>query len=142
MIRFKDRLADGGNSCGYRDLMMNYKLEGSEHVGELQLHLKTIIDIKEAAHRTYALMRSVGWQDDSLEEEDDDDEKVLEQVAERTSSSASRWSTRWSTWGRGRSSTRKASTAVEMTATHVDPTIFERENPLVGAASKADGDVL
>jgi len=37
-------------------------IKGSEHVGELQLHLQTIIDIKEAAHRTYALMRSVGWQ--------------------------------------------------------------------------------
>eukprot|EP00620_Florenciella_sp_RCC1587_P022047 CAMPEP_0182563566 /NCGR_PEP_ID=MMETSP1324-20130603/5681_1 /TAXON_ID=236786 /ORGANISM="Florenciella sp., Strain RCC1587" /LENGTH=54 /DNA_ID=CAMNT_0024776799 /DNA_START=43 /DNA_END=203 /DNA_ORIENTATION=+ len=36
------------------------------YVGELQLHLQTIIDIKEAAHRTYALMRGVGWEDDSV----------------------------------------------------------------------------
>ena len=44
------------------DMLLNVRMEGSTHVGELQLHLKTIIAIKEAAHRTYALMRGVGWQ--------------------------------------------------------------------------------
>ena len=64
IVRFKDRLADGGNSFGYRDLMMNLKLPGSEHIGELQLHLKSIIDIKPGNHRIYGLLRAVGWEDD------------------------------------------------------------------------------
>ena len=59
-------------------MLLNVRLEGSDHVGELQLHLKTIIDIKEAAHRTYALMRSVGWQDDSLKDEQDEEEEEEE----------------------------------------------------------------
>mmetsp|Transcript_5142 Transcript_5142/g.8653 ORF Transcript_5142/g.8653 Transcript_5142/m.8653 type:complete len:164 (-) Transcript_5142:151-642(-) len=55
-------------------MLLNVRLEGSDHVGELQLHLQTIIDIKESAHRTYALMRSVGWEDDSLEKEGEQDD--------------------------------------------------------------------
>mmetsp|Transcript_68709 Transcript_68709/g.191663 ORF Transcript_68709/g.191663 Transcript_68709/m.191663 type:complete len:309 (+) Transcript_68709:263-1189(+) len=55
-------------------------IKGSEHVGELQLHLRTIVDIKEAAHRTYALMRSVGWQDDSLEEDSEDPDSEEDEV--------------------------------------------------------------
>ena len=31
-----------------------------DHVGELQLHLKTILDIKPACHRIYGLLRAVG----------------------------------------------------------------------------------
>ena len=59
VVRAKDRFNKPLDS-GYRDMLMNVRLEGSEHVGELQLHLRTIIDIKEAAHRTYALMRAAG----------------------------------------------------------------------------------
>ena len=77
VIRAKDRFNKPLDS-GYRDMLLNVQLKGSEHVGELQLHLRTIIDIKEAAHRTYALMRAVGWQDDSLEEEELGDEAVTQ----------------------------------------------------------------
>ena len=59
VVRAKDRFNSPLDS-GYRDMLLNVRLEGSDHVGELQLHLRTIIDIKEAAHRTYALMRAVG----------------------------------------------------------------------------------
>ena len=59
VVRGKDRFNKPLDS-GYRDMLLNVRLEGSDHVGELQLHLRTIIDIKEAAHRTYALMRAVG----------------------------------------------------------------------------------
>jgi len=62
VLRAKDRFNKPLDS-GYRDVLLNYKFEGtSGHVGELQLHLRTIIDIKESAHRTYALMRAVGWE--------------------------------------------------------------------------------
>ena len=61
VVRAKDRF-NAPLDSGYRDMLLNVMLMGSEHVGELQLHLQTIIDIKEAAHRTYALMRSVGWE--------------------------------------------------------------------------------
>ena len=44
IVRCKDRL--GGNSYGYRDIMLNLKLPNHNHIGELQLHLKTILDIK------------------------------------------------------------------------------------------------
>ena len=59
VVRAKDRF-NAPLDSGYRDMLLNVRLEGSDHVGELQLHLRTIIDIKEAAHRTYALMRAVG----------------------------------------------------------------------------------
>ena len=62
VVRAKDRFNSPLDS-GYRDVLLNVKLRaGDDYVFELQLHLQTIIDIKEAAHRTYALMRSVGWQ--------------------------------------------------------------------------------
>ena len=54
VVRFKDRLANGGNSYGYRDVMINYRPAGREHVhvAELQLHLKPIVSLKSAAHKT------------------------------------------------------------------------------------------
>ena len=72
VVRAKDRFNYPLDS-GYRDMLLNVKLEGSEHVGELQLHLQSIIDIKEAAHRTYALMRAVGWEDDEIDEEEEEE---------------------------------------------------------------------
>ena len=74
VVRVKDRF-NAPLDSGYRDVLLNYKFEGtSGHMGELQLHLRTIIDIKETAHRTYALMRSVGWEDDALEDEEEGEE--------------------------------------------------------------------
>ena len=74
-------------------MLLNVRLEGSTHVGELQLHLKTIIAIKEAAHRTYALMRGVGWQDDSVEAGDDVEEEddEADQAARGDGSDESFW---------------------------------------------------
>jgi len=76
VVRAKDRFNKPLDS-GYRDMLLNVMLDGGEHVCELQLHLKPIIAIKPAAHRTYALMRSVGWEDDSVEEEEEEEENPL-----------------------------------------------------------------
>ena len=35
IVRCKDRLNDGGNSYGYRDILMNVRLRGNQHVGEV-----------------------------------------------------------------------------------------------------------
>ena len=74
VVRAKDRF-NKPTDFGYKDLLLNVKLEGSEHVGELQLHLQSIIDIKPACHRTYALMRAVGWEDDNKEDDDEEEEE-------------------------------------------------------------------
>jgi len=71
VVRAKDRF-NKPTDFGYKDLLLNVKLEGSDHVGELQLHLQSIIDIKPACHRTYALMRAVGWEDDNKEDDDEE----------------------------------------------------------------------
>mmetsp|Transcript_107211 Transcript_107211/g.311428 ORF Transcript_107211/g.311428 Transcript_107211/m.311428 type:complete len:448 (-) Transcript_107211:622-1965(-) len=76
VVRAKDRF-NAPLDSGYRDMLLNVMLDGGEHVCELQLHLKPIIAIKPAAHRTYALMRSVGWEDDSVEEEGEEEENPL-----------------------------------------------------------------
>ena len=51
VVRAKDRFNKPCDSC-YRDMLLSFRLDGSEHVGELQLQLLSIIDIKESAHRT------------------------------------------------------------------------------------------
>ena len=40
VIRGKDRLNEGGNSYGYRDFQINFKIPHKPHIAELQLHLK------------------------------------------------------------------------------------------------------
>ena len=75
VVRAKDRLANGGNSYGYRDMLLNVKLPGSEHIGELQLHFQAIIELKSAAHKTYGLLRAVGWGEDALEDEMGEEEE-------------------------------------------------------------------
>ena len=77
VVRAKDRF-NNPTDFGYKDLLLNVKLDDSDHIGELQLHLQAIIDIKPACHRTYALMRAVGWEDDSLSDEEDDGEEPQE----------------------------------------------------------------
>jgi hypothetical protein len=148
VVRAKDRF-NAPLDSGYRDMLLNVKLEGTEHVGELQLHLRTIIDIKEAAHRTYALMRSVGWEDDSLEGEDGEEEEEeeaevgsdsevtettwLEQTSWRTMSSAlAKW------WHR--QDTREPPMALELTSA-INGRLSEvgQENPIISGASGASG---
>ena len=57
VVRAKDRF-NKPTDFGYKDMLLNIKLEHSDHVGELQLHLQPIIEVKPACHRTYALMRA------------------------------------------------------------------------------------
>ena len=59
VIRGKDRINNPVPS-GYRDFLLNVRVRGCTHVGELQLHLKPICDVKPMGHRTYTLLRSVG----------------------------------------------------------------------------------
>mmetsp|Transcript_24999 Transcript_24999/g.57947 ORF Transcript_24999/g.57947 Transcript_24999/m.57947 type:complete len:1793 (+) Transcript_24999:178-5556(+) len=61
VCRAKDRF-NNPTDFGYKDMLLNLQLQASDHVGELQLHLGPIIAIKPACHRTYALMRAVGWE--------------------------------------------------------------------------------
>ena len=44
---------------GYRYMVLNLTLEDSEHVGELQVHLQPMIDIRPASSRTYELIRTL-----------------------------------------------------------------------------------
>ena len=44
----------------YRDIIVNVTCGESGHIGELQLHLDTIMEIKPACHRVYGLLRAVG----------------------------------------------------------------------------------
>ena len=46
----QDRL-NRPTSFGYTDLLMNVRLQGGNHVGELQLHLEPIVAIKPLCHR-------------------------------------------------------------------------------------------
>jgi len=81
VVRAKDRF-NKPTDFGYKDMLLNVRLEGSDHVGELQLHLAPIIEVKPACHRTYALMRAVGWEDDNKEDDGDVDEEEVESEEE------------------------------------------------------------
>ena len=79
VVRAKDRM-NNPTSFGYSDILLNVRLRGdgpySQHIGELQLHLEAIHAIKPATHKTYTVLRSVGWEDHELEghDQDEDDE--------------------------------------------------------------------
>jgi len=62
VVRAKDRL-NNPTSFGYRDMLLNIRLNGGQHVAELQLHLAQIHAIKPLCHRTYAILRQFGWED-------------------------------------------------------------------------------
>ena len=51
VVRVKDRINEPLDS-GYRDVLLNLKVAGSDMVMELQLHLRDIVDLKEIGHRT------------------------------------------------------------------------------------------
>ena len=61
-IRFKDRVNNPGPSR-YRDVLMNIKVVIDDNIanifqlGELQLHLKSMYELKAADHRTYDINR-------------------------------------------------------------------------------------
>ena len=64
VVRMKDRLSIPAIG-GYRDLMFNIIVDGG-HVCELQVHITSLIKIKSQAHRIYAILRAVGWEDCEL----------------------------------------------------------------------------
>ena len=140
-----------------RDFLLNVRLrDGSHvHVGELQLHLEPIFVIKPACHRTYALLRQVGWEDlevDDAEADDErsDSEEVAGGVEQDREGPALARSTMWgATWGfadssfylsRGDKLTRKTSMPrkpdpsfeIEMSST-ASVVIETSENPMVEA---------
>ena len=45
VVRAKDRF-NHPTDFGYQDCLLNVKLDDDDHVGELQLHLRSIVDIK------------------------------------------------------------------------------------------------
>ena len=51
VVRVKDRINEPLDS-GYRDVLLNLKVAGSDMVMELQLHLRDIVELKEIGHRT------------------------------------------------------------------------------------------
>ena len=60
LVRAKDRL--NNPVAGYRDMMLNLAFDvGGEcvHVGELQLHLRTVLAHKEVAHVSYGIGRGI-----------------------------------------------------------------------------------
>ena len=74
------------SSFGYMDMLLNVHLKGSYsyHIGELQLHLEGIHAIKPQTHRTYGVLRTVGWEDHEDDDapnlgegEDEDDGRIL-----------------------------------------------------------------
>ena len=65
VVRVKDRFSTP-ISGGYRDMLLNVRVRSIPHVGELQLHIGGIISIKPKAHRVYEILRSYGWQGESL----------------------------------------------------------------------------
>jgi hypothetical protein len=68
IVRCKDRL-NGQSDSGYRDIMLNVAVpESLELVGELQLSLRRLVEIKKRAHTVYEVERvlEVNGGDDEL----------------------------------------------------------------------------
>jgi hypothetical protein len=57
VVRLKDRFAKPLES-GYRDILMNVRMPNG-HIGEVQLHLKQILAVKEEEHKGYEVVRSL-----------------------------------------------------------------------------------
>ena len=53
IIRVKDRINNPMKGSGYRDVMMNVEIDN--HVGELQLSLAPLLDVKSSGTRSIAL---------------------------------------------------------------------------------------
>ena len=56
--RAKDRINRPVENSGYRDVLMNVEIAG--FVGELQLSLARLLEVKGSAHRIYNLTRALG----------------------------------------------------------------------------------
>jgi len=59
IIRAKDRINKPVHGCGYRDLLINVEING--FVGELQLSLSKLLEIKFSSHRIYNLSRALQY---------------------------------------------------------------------------------
>merc|ERR1711988_1111209 len=55
VVRCKNRFSKP--SGGYRDVMLNVQLKEGGHIGELQLQLQELLDVKPIAHVSYELVR-------------------------------------------------------------------------------------
>ena len=65
IIRVKDRINNPTKDSGYRDVMMNVEIDN--HVGELQLSLAPLLDVKSSGHAIYSLTRAQGGYDTILD---------------------------------------------------------------------------
>ena len=65
IIRVKDRINNPMKGSGYRDVMMNVEIDN--HVGELQLSLAPLLDVKSSGHAIYSLTRAQGGYDRILD---------------------------------------------------------------------------
>jgi len=66
-IRMKDRVTYP-LANGYRDVLVNFLMEGCDLILELQLHFEDIIAIKKESHKFYVLLRAAGWDGDEVED--------------------------------------------------------------------------
>ena len=67
--RAKDRINRPVENSGYRDVLMNVEIAG--FVGELQLSLARLLEVKGSAHRIYNLTRALGGNAGLLQALDD-----------------------------------------------------------------------
>jgi hypothetical protein len=44
-------------------MLLNVRVDGISHIGELQLHIEKIKAAKPKAHRLYKVLRSQGWEE-------------------------------------------------------------------------------
>ena len=58
VVRCKNRFGDPPPS-GYRDVMLNVQLREGKHIGELQLQLKELSEVKSVAHVSYEIVRGL-----------------------------------------------------------------------------------
>jgi len=145
VVRAKDRY-NHPTSFGYMDMLLNVRLADSRHVGELQLHISSIHVIKASCHRTYAILRQVGWEDLELEgrEDDGDDESGREEEDEEedifvgvlSGMREVSWARNWKAWSQDdqRAQGTNSSHTLEMTSTKTDTKIGHL-NPLHGEAA-------
>jgi len=78
-----DRFANP-TSAGYRDIKISVKYPNG-HIGELQIHLKSILKAKEQAHKDYEVVRSIEAKAKKEGREDltDEEQKVVDEANDK-----------------------------------------------------------